>query len=115
MPDEANFAWTHRTIPLDNIKSKRPLRWDAVAAMNTAILQGAGAHAHRTWRNHRSGQYLIAVPGFLIVHRENHVEVQRNDDNMPADAVYWPEVPFSDVPGWQMEDMLIVYTQMGYC
>lgn len=113
MADVHNYTWSHRTLPLEDIRSRRPYRWDWTADMTTAILQGCSAH-QMFYDGTPQPSFLISVPDFLIIHRDRHVEVQRNTENIPPDARYWPDVPFSHIPGDLLMDMMIVYTQMGY-
>lgn len=113
-PYNANTAWTSRNLPMDQVRSKRPSNWDVEAAINTAILKGCSAHEFRSNKG-EPDQWLLSVPGFIIVYRSDRViEVQRNTDHKPPEPSYWPDVPYSKLPGGVLLDLMTVYTQMGY-
>lgn len=110
----APMDWSTRTLPLSNVRSMRPGEWNLDAEVTTAILRGVSAHKFVSTSGVASGEYLICVPRFLIIHRMNCLEIQRNYDNDNVDSGGWPDIPFSEVPGDIIYDLMLCYTQMGY-
>lgn len=105
--------WHTRTVPLADVRSRRPANWNLGAEVNTAILRGVAVYGFDYDRADKYTNYLIAVPDFTIIHRGEHIEIQRNYDNHPPNYG-WRDIPFADVPGDIIYDLMLCYTQMGY-